>query len=176
VKLHLGCGKRYIKGFTHIDLVNYDHIDYLTSIDDLGMFEDNSIELIYNCHVLEHFHRSKLKKVLTEWHRVLKTGGILRISVPDFEACCELYMEKKDLSLVIGPLMGRQNYLYNIHYNIFDYETLKKALLEVGFKDVYKYDWRQTEHADVDDYSQAYYPHMDKENGMLMSLNIEAIK
>jgi hypothetical protein len=66
--------------------------------------------------------------------------------------------------------------LYNIHYNIFDYETLKNALLDVGFKEVYRYDWRATEHADVDDYSQAYYPHMDKENGKLMSLNIEAVK
>lgn len=36
--------------------------------------------------------------------------------------------------------------------------------------------WRETEHSDVDDFSQAYLPHMDKENGILMSLNIEAIK
>jgi len=176
MKLHLGCGKRYIPGYIHIDLVSYPHIDYLTGIDDLGMFEDNSIDVIYNCHVLEHFHRQKVQRVLTEWHRVLKPGGIIRISVPDFEACCELYNEKKDLSLVIGPLMGRQNYLYNIHYNIFDFTTLSKALVEAGFSHVTRYDWRTTEHADVDDYSQAYYPHMDKENGKLMSLNVEATK
>jgi len=176
MKLHLGCGKIFIKGFTHIDLMNYDHIDYLTSIDDLSMFKDNSIELIYNCHVLEHFHRNKLKKVLKEWYRVLDKNGVLRVSVPDFEACCELYMEKKDLSLVIGPLMGRQDYLYNIHYNLFDFTALKKVLLDVGFKKVYKYEWSETEHADVDDYSQAYYPHMDKVNGKLMSLNVEAVK
>ncbi|HAI38830.1 MAG TPA: methyltransferase, partial [Maribacter sp.] len=39
-----------------------------------------------------------------------------------------------------------------------------------------KYDWRQTEHAKFDDHSQAYIPHMDKENGTLISLNIEAVK
>ena len=176
MKLHLGCGKRFIPGFVHVDIVNYDHIDYLTSIDRLDVFQDNSVELIYNCHVLEHFHRSKVGKVLKEWYRVLKPGGILRTSVPDFEALCELYMNKKDLSLVIGPLIGRQNYLYNIHYNIFDYSSLKKELLTAGFKEVYHYDWRKTEHADVDDFSQAYYPHMDKENGKLLSLNVEAVK
>jgi len=28
----------------------------------------------------------------------------------------------------------------------------------------------------IDDHSKAYFPHMDKENGKLLSLNIEAIK
>ena len=39
-----------------------------------------------------------------------------------------------------------------------------------------RYDLRDTEHADIDDCSQAYLPHMDKENGVLMSLNVEATK
>ena len=176
IKLHLGCGKVFIPGFIHIDIINYDHIDYLTSIDRLDVFENNSVDFIYNCHVLEHYHRNKVKNVLKEWFRVLKPGGILRTAVPDFEALCELYLEKKDLSLVIGPLIGRQNYLYNIHYNIFDFKSLKKQLLDAGFKKAYRYDWRKTEHANVDDYSQAYYPHMDKENGKLISLNVEAVK
>jgi ubiquinone/menaquinone biosynthesis C-methylase UbiE len=176
VKLHLGCGKKYLPGFVHIDIVNYDHIDYLTSIDHLDVFDDNSVDLIYNCHVLEHFHRKKVANVLQEWHRVLKVGGILRTAVPDFEALCELYLEKKDLSLVIGSLIGRQNFLYNIHYNIFDFSALRDQLLQAGFKDVYRYDWRETEHADVDDFSQAYFPHMEKNNGKLLSLNVEAVK
>ena len=175
-KLHLGCGKIYIPGFVHVDVVNYDHIDYLTSIDSLDVFGDNACDLIYNCHVLEHFHRNRTEKVLKEWYRVLKPGGILRTSVPDFNACCEAYRIEKDLSLIIGLLMGRQNFLYNIHYNIFDFNSLRKQLLQAGFRKVYRYDWRETEHADVDDFAQAYYPHMDKKHGRLMSLNIEAIK
>ncbi len=176
MKLHLGCGKRYILGYVHIDVVKYEHIDYLMNIDDLSMFEDNSIDIIYNCHVLEHFHRYKCSKVLSEWYRVLKKGGILRTSVPDFEALNNLYSITKDLSLVIGPIFGRQSYLYNIHYNIFDYPTITDNMKKVGFSEVRKYNWKETEHANIDDYSQAYYPHMDKENGMLLSLNIEAVK
>lgn len=176
IKLHLGCGKRFIPGFTHVDLVHFDHVDYLSSIDRLDIFQAETIDLIYNCHVLEHFHRRKVQSVLAEWYRVLKPGGILRTAVPDFEALCELYTEKKDLSLVIGPLIGKQNYLYNVHYNIFDYSSLEKQLMDVGFKKIYKYDWKDTEHSDIDDFSQAYYPHMDKKNGKLLSLNIEAVK
>ena len=37
-------------------------------------------------------------------------------------------------------------------------------------------DWRDTEHSELDDFSQSYLPHMDKDNGKLMSLNIEAVK
>ena len=36
--------------------------------------------------------------------------------------------------------------------------------------------WRDTEHFYIDDYSQTYYPHLDKVNGKLMSLNMEATK
>lgn len=45
-----------------------------------------------------------------------------------------------------------------------------------GFENVHRYDWRQRIHKDYDDHSQAYFPHLDKENGILISLNVEAIK
>ncbi len=176
MKLHLGCGKRYIPGFFHIDGMDGPHIDHVCSIDDLGFIEDNSIELIYACHVIEHFKRSRLPMVLKEWNRVLKKGGIIRLAVPDFEAIVEVYKKHKDLSLVIGPLYGGQNYLYNIHYNTFDFISLKEYLESAGFKSVSRYDHRDTEHSSVDDFSQAYIPHMDKENGILISLNVEAVK
>ena len=48
--------------------------------------------------------------------------------------------------------------------------------MNVGFKDIKRYDWRETEHAEFDDHSQAYLPHMDKENGTLISLNVECTK
>ena len=70
LKLHLGCGKRCIPGFVHIDLADYPHIDYKSDVSDLSMFEDNSADLIYACHVLEHFKRYEIERVLTEWHRV----------------------------------------------------------------------------------------------------------
>jgi len=37
-------------------------------------------------------------------------------------------------------------------------------------------DWRDTDHVNYDDFSQAHLPHMDKVNGLLMSLNLEAVK
>ncbi len=176
LKLHLGCGKRYLSGFVHVDAVPYDHVDHVHVVERLPMFADNSVDLIYSCHVLEHFKRAEVAGVLAEWFRVLRPGGVLRTAVPDFQKLVEVYRATGDLSLVIGPLVGRQDYLYNFHYNVFDFATLKRALEATGFVNAHPYDWRETEHADVDDYSQAYVPHMDKEHGVLISLNVECEK
>lgn len=176
MKLHLGCGKRNIPGFVHIDAVDYPHVDHVATIDNLSFIPDNSVDLIYNCHVLEHFKRKDVVRVLREWFRVIKQGGILRISVPDFAKLCEVYQRERNLGLVVGALFGRQDYLYNIHYNVFDLNSLSEVLQQAGFEKVRHYDWRQTEHAEMDDFSQAYIPHMDKENGTLISLNVECVK
>jgi len=84
--LHVGCGDRYIKGFIHIDIRPLSHVDYVASADKLDMFSDNSADLIYACHILEHFGRHDIQKVLKEWYRVLKPNGVLRVCVPDFDA------------------------------------------------------------------------------------------
>lgn len=176
MKLHLGCGNRYIEGYVHIDAVEFDHIDHIGQIDQLPYIATDSVDLIYACHVLEHFKRNDFERVLIEWNRVLKPKGILRLAVPDFEMVTYLYNKNKNLNEVIGLVLGKQDYLYNIHYNIFDFNSLKSSLLKVGFVNVDRYDWRDTEHSHVDDYSQAYIPHMDKENGILVSLNVECEK
>ena len=176
MKLHLGCGKRFIPGYVHIDAVDYPHIDHITAIDNLSFIDDNSVDVIYNCHVLEHFKRRDVSRVLKEWRRVLKPDGTLRVSVPNFATICQIYQRTESIDLVIGPLFGRQDYLYNIHYNVFDLTSLRKHLEEAGFVAVREYDWRNTDHADVDDYSQTYVPHMDKMSGILVSLNVECKK
>lgn len=176
MKLHLGCGKVYIPGFIHVDVIPYKHIDYVRSVDDLDNFENNSIELIYASHILEHFKRNEVLDTLDEWYRILKIDGTLRIAVPDFEKAVRVYQKNKDIDEILGLLMGGQTYDYNFHHIVFDFEYLKKQLEKVGFKNIKRYDWRKTIHKDYDDYSQAYLPHMDKENGTLMSLNVECQK
>lgn len=180
-RLHLGCGKRYIPGFIHVDLDEFDHIDVKADIRDLSMFESDSVDLIYSCHALEYFDRVEVEEVLREWKRVLRPGGILRVAVPDFEALVQVYLEYGELDKILGPLFGRieihapeKKVLY--HRTTYDFASLRRLLESVGFRDVRRYDWRQTIHRHYDDFSQAYIPHMDKENGRLISLNVEATK
>jgi len=176
IKLHLGGGKIYLPGFIHIDKRKFNHIDYVQNVKDLSNFKDNSVSLIYSCHLLEHFRRKEISDVLGEWYRVLKKGGILRTSVPGLEEIIKIYEKHKDLKLILGPIVGGQKYRHDYHRMIFDFNLLKENLIDAGFKNVKRYDWRKTDHAYIDDYSQAYIPHMDKENGLQVSLNVEAVK
>ena len=176
VKLHLGCGEKYIPGFIHIDRRAFSHIDYIMDVDNLFEFNEQSVDMIYASHILEHFGRHEVIDVLKEWYRVLVYKGILRIAVPDFEAICRAYRTFEDMNLIMGPLHGGQDYKGNIHYVSFDFKYLSKLLEEVGFYNIHRYDWRYTIHKDYDDFSQSYLPHMDKKNGILISLNVEATK
>ena len=178
-KLHLGCGDRHIAGFFHIDLEPHEHVDHVGPVDNLDFIPDGSVDLIYASHVLEHFGRWEYMDVLREWHRVLRAGGVLRLSVPDFAACAKIYYERgleDGLNGLIGLISGGQRNPLDQHRMIFDEELLSHALRNIGFTSTHRWDWRKTEHADVDDYAQAYRPHLDKQNGSLMSLNLEAVK
>jgi predicted SAM-dependent methyltransferase len=176
MKLHLGCGHKILKDFINIDIrtdLGADIIDDITKLDSI---KNDSINLIYACHVLEHFGRNEYLSVLKRWYTVLSVGGTLRLSVPDFENIVNMYNSDYPLKNLMGFLYGGQTYEYNYHYLAFDFKTLKDDLESIGFKDVKLWDWRETEHAYMDDFSQSYIPHIDKDNGVLMSLNIEAIK
>ena len=176
MKLHLGCGSKHIPGFVHVDLESYPHIDFRVPVNELTFAKDNSVELIYASHVLEHFGRHEVDQVLCEWFRVLQKGGILRVAVPDFEAVSRRYQKTEDLTELVGLVCGGQRNQYDYHKMVFDEKLLNQKLRNAGFISVSRYDWRNTEHAWMDDYSQAYLPHMDKDHGQLMSLNVEAIK
>jgi predicted SAM-dependent methyltransferase len=176
IKLHIGCGDKYIPGFVHVDVRKLPHVDYVTTADNLEIFADGSVDLIYSCHMLEHLPRTTVPKVLAEWHRVLRPGGTLRLAVPDFEKIAEVYRETGTIKPLRGLLCGGQDYPENNHYGVFDFTHLSKILEEAGFRNVHRYNWQDTIHKDYDDFSQAYLPHMDKGNGTLMSLNVEATK
>ncbi len=77
---------------------------------------------------------------------------------------------------LVGLVCGSQRSQFDYHKMIFDEALLTDLLCDAGFGEIRWWDWRKTEHTDVDDFSQAYLPHMDKENGRLMSLNLEGVK
>lgn len=178
-KVHLGCGSKYIPGFLHIDGNPHPHIDVQGSVSELPFLADDSVELIYAAHLLEHFGRKEVDGVLAEWYRVLAPGGVLRLAVPDYEACARLYVAGKldgGLPEILGLMMGGQRDHYDFHKMAFDFDSLDARLKKIGFRETRRWNWRETEHADLDDYSQAYLPHMDKDTGTLVSLNLEAVK
>jgi len=179
MKLHLGCGWRnFGESWVHIDAGDYGHLDH-DSIVDLSRYEEESVDLIYASHVLEYFDREQVVEVLREWSRVLKTGATLRVAVPDFETLSKLYCNTEiGLDNILGPVYGKMKMSNETiyHKTAYDFESLQKLLRSCGFQNIKRYDWRKTEHSNFDDHSQAYIPHMQKNTGTLVSLNVECVK
>jgi len=169
MKLNLGCGGKHIPGFENLDII------YGVDAGSLP-FGDNTVELIYASHLLEHLRLSKVHAVLLEWKRVLVPDGMLRVSVPDFPSLVHIYMDTGDISTILGPLYGRIDKPYSVHYTVYDFQSMAELLLECGYRCIKRYDWHTTEHASVDDCSQAYFPHMNKTTGIMVSLNVECRK
>jgi predicted SAM-dependent methyltransferase len=179
LRLHLGCNEVRIPGFLGVDIRDTKATDIVDDVATLGKFGNETVDMIYASHVLEHFGRHEYRGVLATWFRVLRPGGLLRVAVPDFGAVVDHYLENDrslDNNLLTGLLHGGQRNEFDYHKIIFDRAKLTAELELAGFDDVTPWDWRTTDHADIDDASQAYLPHMDKENGRHMSLNLEATK
>ena len=178
MKFNIGCGWRnFGDDWIYIDGGDYDHLDsndiFITE------YESNTADLIYASHFIEYLDREEVIPLLERWKEVLKPNGVMRLAVPDFEVYANLYSSGEyPLDNFLGVLYGKMpmsdKTIY--HKTVYDFDSIKKLLEGVGMKEVKKYDWEKTEHSEFDDHSQAYLPHMDKENGTLMSLNVECLK
>jgi ubiquinone/menaquinone biosynthesis C-methylase UbiE len=180
MKLHLGSGKRSLYGFSHVDVEIFPHIDFVTSIDDLSVFGDETVNEIYCSHALEYFDRSSVNSTLDEWYRVLKKGAKAYITVPNFDSLLEVYKRTKELKSIIGPLFGRWENtgatLY--HKTVWNSQDLTEALKNSKFKDISEFNpvnYLEEIDPDYDDYSLAYFPHMDR-GGIQISLALVATK
>ena len=140
-RVHIGGGPINLEGWINIDARNASHVHINTDIIDLKDFADNSVGEIYLCHVLEHFSFEEVKTVLDVFYKKIKPGGLLRLSVPDFSLMAESYLTKKvPLKSLKYALMGGQDYEYNFHKSVYDFETLAQILAEAGFSNSEEYE------------------------------------
>ena len=174
--VHIGCGKTNSPEFINVDARPLAHIHIVTDdITSLPDFDNGTVDLVYMCHILEHIKRNDLKKVLSEMKRVLKDGGVLRLSVPDFDKLIEVYKASgKDINTISRQLMGGQDHQYNIHYSVFNYQRLSELLKEVGFQEVVSWNPDNCMYHDFKDRASRKLKASGKE--FMISLNLEAIK
>ena len=59
INLHLGCGKLKLDNFINVDIMS-DVADMKLDINDLSVFNNNTVDQIYICHVLEHIQRTQI--------------------------------------------------------------------------------------------------------------------
>jgi predicted SAM-dependent methyltransferase len=103
----------------------------------LRAFANASADSIYACHVFEHFPVAQQATVLHRWFEILKPGGVLRLSVPDFDKLYTKYTESnRSIPVIQLLLMGGQDYPGNFHCAIFNQDHLSSVLECAGFVNI----------------------------------------
>jgi predicted SAM-dependent methyltransferase len=170
LRLHIG-GTEARAGWKILNIQPGPHVDYVGTAVSLAPFADASVAEVYASHVLEHLgFRDELPLALGEIHRVLVPGGVVRISVPDFETLCRLFVHpevpaEQKFSLMMH-VFGAQEDPYDLHKVGFTADFMFAFLAQAGFQR-----FRRVENFDLfNDFSRA------QRFGVPISLNVEAYK
>ena len=137
VRLNLGCSTYYIPGFTNIDQFEKFHPDLVADVRNLPYGPD-TVDEIYAGHLLEHLTWDEGQAALKHWWTVLKKGGVIRITVPNFDLLAKRY-----LAAPTAAAMRFMNdwYIYSYvqdshHRYTYGPALLKEAMTLAGFGDI----------------------------------------
>lgn len=92
-KLEIGPGNKRVKGFETVNVVYGFEVDYISDASKRLPFCDETFNVVFASHVLEHTPWFQIEETIREWVRVLKKGGSLEIWVPDGYKLCKFIAE-----------------------------------------------------------------------------------
>jgi predicted SAM-dependent methyltransferase len=133
LRLHLGCGKRKLKGYVNIDWRKTKATDLVCNILKIP-YPENTVDTIEIYHVIEHLPRHEFPKALKEWFRVMSPGGQLIIEYPDFDQAVKDYLEGNENR--IDNIFGLQRFPGDTHLFGYNFKRLKKLLKQAGFTNI----------------------------------------
>ena len=161
-KFNLGCGTIFIKDYLNVGLWNHLGESQLyanpNGVEGTYLYNhdlthgipavDDSLDVIYHCHMLEHLSYEEGMVFIANCFRALKPGGILRVVVPDIEIWIYAYVNGNDFFFNEYRRCGLENdmgkyptkgsvfmgMLHNHGHKMgYDFDTLKHVLEGAGF-------------------------------------------
>lgn len=150
IKLHLGCGKNYFEGWINLDNNTDRNIKKLDIKHDLRKklpFKDNTVDFIYNEHLIEHLTVDEGVKLLKGLYRILKPEGVLRIATPGLEYVISQYVnnnwkEQEWVKKYHYEWLQTKAEFINLsfrewgHKFLYDEEELIRRFKEAGFENL----------------------------------------
>lgn len=159
--LEIGPGSKRLDGFEGLNIVKNKATDYIADVAKGIPFSDNTFNLIYTSHFLEHIEWYKTKFVLSEIYRVLRWGGALELWVPNGLKIAKAFVDaelnnSKDFEIdnwwrfneKHDPCVWANGRIFtygngkvikghwNSHLALFSERYLKDLLSEIGFKNI----------------------------------------
>src|SRR6266403_3096147 len=140
--LNIGCGSRPLPGWINLDAARGDQIDIVWDLRRGLPFSNQSCAAIFGEHVIEHIPKEGAEFLLRECHRVLRPGGVVRLSTPDAGKFLRAYVNDKDFlndPRFPDPAdtpMDRVNMMmreFGQHLWVYDIESISLLLKKAGF-------------------------------------------
>ena len=140
-KINIGCGVHPIGGYINLDIAKEVNPDVVVDIKKGGLpFPDNSIDLIYSSHCLEHIRPQYWNFIMQELARVGRHRTKLILDLPfdntfqrshadhyrtfNWDSFCDHY-ENSEVwyygQLILRNLQKRPNIFYRLYYNLFPF-------------------------------------------------------
>jgi predicted SAM-dependent methyltransferase len=101
--LNLGCGKQFHPAWTNIDFISTTPEVMAWDLTKGLPFENETFDVVYHSHFLEHLSKPQASELLQDCYRVLRRGGILRVVVPDLEQIVRSYLATLETALSASP-------------------------------------------------------------------------
>jgi SAM-dependent methyltransferase len=111
---------------------------------------DQSVDNVFSAHMLEHLPRAAAANCMREVHRVLKSGGILRVSIPDLDKVVASYDRAHPEKLLTAIYEPGHRLSKNSHHWMYNEHSLGRLLRDAGFSEVYRCELGQGRCPDLD--------------------------
>lgn len=156
MKLHLGCGQRYLAGYVNIDFPSSEHSIQEKSVADVHAdlmelrYPAGCIDEIRLHHVFEHFPRWVACALLASWNSWLHEAGVIHIEVPDFTRTARTILSPfsslKQQAVAERHLFGSHEARWAAHCEGYTPRLLESMLASAGFRvrKILKNSWRGT--------------------------------
>ena len=113
----------------------FDKVKYLNLAKSFP-FDANSFDNAFSAHVFEHLYREQAVHCAREIHRVLKPGGIFRVSVPDLDRAVRQYDPSSPETLLKLIYESDQPRDKNRHHWMYNQHNMGRLLRDAGFSEV----------------------------------------
>ena len=90
--VNIACGDSYIESWWNFDYVPHSSAVRGANLLDRLPLSSSSADVVYSSHFLEHIPRKQVVSFLSECFRITKSGGGLRLVLPDLEELCSVYL------------------------------------------------------------------------------------
>jgi predicted SAM-dependent methyltransferase len=141
-RLNWGCGPIAPFGWINADLCSAAGVDLVGDIRNGLPLSDNSIDYIVSIHALPEIHFADLERTVRELRRVLRPGGVLRLSLPDFDRAIRAYIANDvdyfflipdEAAKSLSSKLITQLLWYGRSQSLFTADFTKELLARAGF-------------------------------------------